>query len=290
MIRIVTPEEHRNLEYFFCRTWGKLPGLFVPKFWSDLIPPAIYDEPAIFHAIIALSLTHKADLSNTRGKDMILFDDLERTALLHYSKSIRLLQPHLNSGSQSSTRTSLITCLIFVFLEYLRGHYSNGHMHLINGLQLLQSNMGQESSAKGPDTESSQSSTAYTDEWIRELFFRVHVQSNMLCFRLPNVIPFANSFPRIIGTGAFQSIDEARNELDQAIMAMTEVKSQLESVSQDTDNPYHHQHHHHQKEIQSMLKCWIERYRLTHSDPHRIREARNKWAYQMLLVRTHRNR
>ena len=91
------------------------------------------------HAVLSLSSVHKRDtyvgVYGTQ-QDSVL-DQQERFTLQHYSKAIRLLQPHLSSTDKSSTRTILITCFVFICLELLCGRFATAQSHLQNGLRII---------------------------------------------------------------------------------------------------------------------------------------------------------
>ena len=63
--------------------------------------------------------------------------DIEEFMLQHYNKAIHALRANTTTNSKYSLRVALITCMIFVALEYLRGQYQIGSAHLRYGIQLL---------------------------------------------------------------------------------------------------------------------------------------------------------
>lgn len=111
-----------GFEYFRRYTSTKLPGLFESGFWDSLVLQASDQEPAVLHAVTALGAAHKND---------------EHISLIEYNKAIQHLRKSLNSSDRDTLRVCLITCLLFVCIELLRGGFKAGYAHLSNGLRIL---------------------------------------------------------------------------------------------------------------------------------------------------------
>lgn len=111
-----------GFEYFRRYTSTKLPGLFESGFWDSLVLQASDQEPAVLHAVAALGAAHKND---------------EHISLVEYNKAIQHLRKSLNSSDRDTIRVCLITCLLFVCIELLRGGFKAGYTHLSTGLRML---------------------------------------------------------------------------------------------------------------------------------------------------------
>ncbi|KAH8130854.1 hypothetical protein LI328DRAFT_159129 [Trichoderma asperelloides] len=122
MHRIAGRPASIGFEYFRRYTSTKLPGLFESGFWDSLVLQASDQEPAVLHAVTALGAAHKND---------------EHISLIEYNKAIQHLRQSLNSSDRDALRVSLITCLLFVCIELLRGGFKAGYAHLSNGLRIL---------------------------------------------------------------------------------------------------------------------------------------------------------
>lgn len=61
-------------------------------------------------------------------------------ALQHYTKAIRLLRERLTNGTQSYTVT-LLSCILFITLEFLRGNAYSAITHLRSGLGIIRSRL-----------------------------------------------------------------------------------------------------------------------------------------------------
>ena len=133
-VESVSTKELEYLEWFACRSRVNWPGAFGSSFWNTLVLQASAREPAVLHALLALSAAHRSEWhysSDATG------DPYEQFALLEYTKAIHHLQPHFAAKNSESSSITMITCLIFVHLEFLRGHYKAGLGHLRSGIRLL---------------------------------------------------------------------------------------------------------------------------------------------------------
>lgn len=138
MIGKLSQEEHTAFDWFMHKNTTKLSGLFTSAFWDELVFQASAQEPAVRHAVIALSSAQKAEKLHRKSFGCHDEDDAERFTLQQYNKAIGYLREHRHSSqSAESTRIVLITCMIFVVLEFLRGRYQMGFVHLKSGIKLL---------------------------------------------------------------------------------------------------------------------------------------------------------
>lgn len=82
------------------RTATKIPGAFISEFWTVLLPQASHSEPAVLHALLALSAVHFDGTSqNDTVQDGIAKNRtvehgprLERLTLEHYNYAIHHLK------------------------------------------------------------------------------------------------------------------------------------------------------------------------------------------------------
>ena len=129
------------LEFFRERTSIKLPGVFTSSFWGVLIFQAGCQEPAVLHAIVALGAAHRSQSipRHAAQKRDGPPDADELLALGEYNKAIGHLRRHgsQNRPDKESLRVILVTCLVFICIDMLRGEFKFGQTHLQNGLTLL---------------------------------------------------------------------------------------------------------------------------------------------------------
>lgn len=110
-------QERGYLEWCTCHTSVKLPGLFGSHFWDTLILQACDSEQAVLNAVLALGCAYK--VKHSPGEP----SSDERSMLSHYNKAIHHLEPaFLFDNSRQQARVALITCMLFIYLEILRGN------------------------------------------------------------------------------------------------------------------------------------------------------------------------
>ncbi|KAL7623119.1 hypothetical protein AAE478_006799 [Parahypoxylon ruwenzoriense] len=216
LIKTVSKEESRCLEWFTYRTAMKLPGAFKFGFWDTLVFQAISTEPAVLHAVLALSSAHRREgLPVDISLKEHIPDEQEQFTLQHYSRAITHLQPHFLTKNRASIRVALLTCLVFIIMEYLRGRYRVGNTHLQNGLKLLNefqtqtTTVGSHKILRKPWCDS-------VDAWIIEAFVRFDVQAKLLgCgSQYLYTIPEDSADDTPIIESAFRSIYQARKHID----------------------------------------------------------------------------
>lgn len=129
--------ERRSLSFFQNRTALELSGSFHNDFWFSTVLPFAQRDPAVRHAMIALSSMHEhyAGIDHFAPPSGIGF------ALDHYGKAIRELV-RLNNQKQGEDNfdCALVTCALFSSFESLQGHYHQACKHAISGMKMLAEN------------------------------------------------------------------------------------------------------------------------------------------------------
>ena len=210
-------EEKEYFEWFKYRTATKLPGSFVSRFWDTLLFQASSNEPAVFHAVLAMSSVHKRGVvdANDHTVPENGSNEQEISMLKHYVKAISHLKPHFSKKAKASFQVALITCVTFVYLDFLRGHFRTAQTHLQNGLKILRETHMLSNGNDGilrwkPCFES-------TDDWIVEAFSRLHLQVELFkhAYQHPCLVIQATS-PES-QTLVFHSINEAWQQMGQLL-------------------------------------------------------------------------
>ena len=196
-------------------TAAELSGYYDSSFWENLILAASVQEPALRHAVIAIGALHE-DFSQKR-----LTDSASRTesrtegretefALNQYAKAMGVLRRSLSNGKQEPL-TALMSCILFVCFDSLRGWFKSAMVHLQSGLRILR------------DMRNSSTDNHIVEDNIAPLFMRLSIQSfiyvdtrstsdrRAFAKELMNV-----SAREIIISEQFESLEEARNALNQA--------------------------------------------------------------------------
>lgn len=204
--------EQACFEWYTQRSAKKLPGAFRSDYWQTMLLRASVTEPAIRHAVLALGSSHRADVQGAGSLISDLNDERALCTVRQYSKAINHLQPYLSDKVTTSVRITLVACVLFVSMEFLRGHYSQGIIHLKHGLCLLQE------SAIIVQDHASTSASAQVDVWLVTIFTRLLVQAKLLG-QIPTV-----SYQGLLDflpqqdPETFSSVLEARRSLDHLLL------------------------------------------------------------------------
>lgn len=190
----VSDAEHRYLDWFTQRTATKMAGMFAWDFWDNLLLQATANEPAVLHAVLALSTAHHSrfsrgltEISDPHTSWTDVPGALEEFTLQQYNKAIGHLsqQPSSKGGNvKPVVRVTLITCAVFISLEVLRGNYRTANKHLQNGLRLL--DQMKPSTPTGPRRTGSMTlvvgpkhNREVIDDWLVDTFARLNLQSTL---------------------------------------------------------------------------------------------------------------
>ncbi|KAI1778625.1 hypothetical protein F4818DRAFT_305583 [Hypoxylon cercidicola] len=261
----VSNDESRCLEWFTHRTAMKLPGVFKFGFWDTLVFQAVSKEPAVLHAVLALSSAHKREgLCIDTSATEYVPDEQQQFTLRHYSKAIGHLQPHFSAHDNSSVRVALVTCLIFVFMEYLRGHYQTSSTHLQNGLRLL-NEFHARSSAIDCYSLFHEPCCDSVDAWIIQAFIRLDVQAKFLG-QGSQYLDFMleDSASKSLTPGfMFQSINQARQHLDRLFNQIFHLTHECHGQLCPDDLSYPSALLAKQRGIQQGLTSWYQAYTIS---------------------------
>ncbi|KAL9619619.1 MAG: hypothetical protein Q9160_005806 [Pyrenula sp. 1 TL-2023] len=169
-------DDFRYIQFFHLRSAPALLGYYEgdQPFWSKLLLQASFTDAAVRHAVVAVSFTfelfEKAQsegFSSTQQgsgwnrmegegfKAYLESKPVERDFILRqYNHAIRSLTQR-EPGCCPSKEVILITCVLFICLEFLRENVEGALMHLSSGLQVLR--MKQGTGLATPEPESSPS-------------------------------------------------------------------------------------------------------------------------------------
>lgn len=145
--RRVDADELVCFDFFQFRCLAKLPGFFDASFWEEIVPQLSYSAPAVFHAVIALAATQRSQEYTScmrKGPDNPFINysfeiqKWDRFALQQYNKSITRLQSCFEDMSHESVQIALITCVVFICIELMRGSYTRANVHIDHGINVLQ--------------------------------------------------------------------------------------------------------------------------------------------------------
>ncbi|PYI02318.1 hypothetical protein BO78DRAFT_351839, partial [Aspergillus sclerotiicarbonarius CBS 121057] len=135
----LTSDEHRCISFFQNRVGPSIVGYFDCVLWQRLVLQISQDEPAAFHAVVAFSAVY-ADYE-TRGlprKVNEMDNSLQRFALDQCARAYRRLNSRSESQDPELRDITLVCCVLFIMVEWMRGQYNTASIHLKNGLRILQ--------------------------------------------------------------------------------------------------------------------------------------------------------
>ncbi|KAF2132926.1 hypothetical protein P153DRAFT_382549 [Dothidotthia symphoricarpi CBS 119687] len=129
----------RSLEFYYHCVGPMLSGRFDTKFWSRIVLQMAHSEPAVRSALIALGYLNEHETGSLeyarRSADSK--DGYERkTFWLHYNKAIRYLVHRMVQPSYTP-EVGLVTCILFVCIEYLQADSHTAFAHVRNGLKIV---------------------------------------------------------------------------------------------------------------------------------------------------------
>ncbi|KAK6082471.1 C6 zinc finger domain protein [Seiridium cupressi] len=278
---ITSPKQQRCFEWFVFRTAPKIPSAFFSGFWDTLVFQASSSEAAVFHATLALSSAHQTNPSIGRrsaSSKLLVRDEDESFMLQQYSNAISHLQTHFSSGTRASVRVTLITCLLFICLELLRGRYRSAIHHLESGLKLLRDF----DAGKAPENIGNlmYHSQPFADYWITETFSRLHVSTAMFGQISPHLYPASSGIELLPRT--FCSSDQARHSLDHITARAIDLALRASKVNIAIHPKNFALLADVQRQLRSDRSCWIELYIRSKAYIDSKKSFLGSWAYEML--------
>ncbi|KFY51578.1 hypothetical protein V497_09027 [Pseudogymnoascus sp. VKM F-4516 (FW-969)] len=221
LIRIAgTAQEKRGFQYFIVNTSRELTGYYSSSFWDYLVLQASVAEPSLRHAVIAIAALHEEFTTKHLGGVSLGHKNAESIfAVKQYMKAISHLRRSLSARKQAPL-TALMSCLLFVCFDYLRGNFDSAMLHLQSGLEIFGDLRGQ-GEEDGDIAEQS----------IAPLFMRLTAQS-ILYIDTRNAFDqrqFAKQLMHIRLSGpsdipeTFGSLEEARSALNIATNGLFRV-------------------------------------------------------------------
>lgn len=278
----VSTDEYALLDWFMRRTVRKLPGVFSSAFWDTLLYQASATEPAVLHAILALSSAHRKEGIDSKDleKKKNTVDELERSTLQQYSNAISHLQPHFSDVNKASVRVALITCLVFIYMEFLRGNYKTANSHLQTGLKLLEETQIPSRTSTFNDLLILKPSQDSADDCIVETFIRLQVQAVLfgqlsLHFYLTPDTP-EHEMSRL----AFRSVNDSRQHLDRLLSAIFHFTEQCRQQVPPEDSIFREK----QQRIKAGLATWLSIYQSSQGVPGGKNMMGDPMAYQLLHI------
>ncbi|KAI1156947.1 hypothetical protein F4825DRAFT_140939 [Nemania diffusa] len=263
----LSPEQETCFEWFRHRTYTKLPLPFITPFWQTLVLQACATEPAILHAALALGSAHQKESlqGGDTGEPRVALDSQQKFMLREYGRAMRGLQPHFSSQDRRSVHVAFVVCTLFTFFENILGRYAAANAHLHSGLRLLA-----ETYSPVDRVDSGTIATKrreYVDDWIIEIFARLHVQAALLGQGLLGIYPRLPVFPLTPIPGVFESTNQAAHHMDRLILEILHLVDQSSMLNGGATDPSLLIGFQDSKQrLRGELKLWLAAYDATNAD------------------------
>ncbi|CCC05893.1 unnamed protein product [Sordaria macrospora k-hell] len=128
-------DEKRSFHFFQDVTAPCLSGDFDGAFWRVLVLQICESEPAVKHAVLAVSSLHEV-MVRSAVAPYVDITGKQSFALFQYNKAISCLLDRM-PDVDSRPLVPLLTCILFVFLEFMQFKDVESLIHLNQGHQIL---------------------------------------------------------------------------------------------------------------------------------------------------------
>lgn len=184
------------------------------SFWCKIAPQMAQSEPSIRHALIALGYFNKVTTGSL--KHARLNDERHETLFFHYNKSVRSLIERMKQAS-FVPEVGLVTCILFVCIEFLRGDFITAFTHLQNGLKMIsewhQRRSGSSKKGERPKLRAIVQGALKSADNMTEiipLFFRTTTVALLFGVRAEKIVDISPSIPPKVKSKPFRDVWEAR--------------------------------------------------------------------------------
>ncbi|KAH7157345.1 hypothetical protein B0J13DRAFT_168447 [Dactylonectria estremocensis] len=126
-----TDQEAHAFDHYRARSARILSGAVDAGFWGGLVLKLSAVEPAVRHAVLAVSSLHECvEVKRTTGRDLD-----RRFAFREYGNAIRSLRNWAQRDEPSAL--PLLVCILFVCIEFLADRDTASQMHIAQGRNIL---------------------------------------------------------------------------------------------------------------------------------------------------------
>ena len=116
-----------------CSTWDM-------SVWRRLVLPMSVNEPIIRHAVVALSALSRPGEGNAA------------LGLKQYNLAMKGLQNAISTDDQRTQNLILVTCLLFVAIEFVQHGWKQAQSHLSGGLSIIEETQRRTTHTRSSDT------------------------------------------------------------------------------------------------------------------------------------------
>ncbi|KAE8365738.1 hypothetical protein BDV27DRAFT_156618 [Aspergillus caelatus] len=207
-------DERRCFNVFQTYTVPMMVSWFDSEVWQQIVPRMSQAEPAIYHAVVALSVIHEdSEITGSPPGAMNIKNSYHRFALAQYSKAASMLCKRLGSNDPQVRAVALMCCIMFSCFDLSRGNYKAAFTHLQKGVQIME---GQRVKANQRHTFlQSPNSWSPTEYALTRVLIHVDVQSA----HFGESGPLLHLYPITLGEGghnrpSLNSLAEVKQSLD----------------------------------------------------------------------------
>ncbi|TVY30836.1 putative transcriptional regulatory protein [Lachnellula hyalina] len=228
-----TARQRRSFNFFLEFTAPHLcaPEALTDEFWKTLLLRTAHHEPVVKHAIIALGALHE-----TFEKDGFDSGDKE-FAVSQYIRALELMvKPESKKRNGLSVDVALITCVLFVCFEILRGNHVSALSHIDGGAKILREHQdGGSPSGSNNQSALTESSTPYVPvSTLHLIFSRLDLQASQITYDRPRRLmdPFLYPIMNSSNTSTITSPPSLQlptdfTSLDEAVAALSDIGTSI---------------------------------------------------------------
>lgn len=193
-------DEKRSFHFFQHVTAPTLSGDFDAFFWRVLVLQICQTEPAVKHAILAVSSLHESMLQETHTVAPYTDGSSRQAfALQQYNKAISCM---LDQMTEADARPlgPLLTCVLFVCIEFMQNKDNESLIHLEQGRQIL-AQLDRKARSTDPEMD-----------MIKQHLVPMYTRLSLTSFMFGgNPVPIPSELKTLQNVPcAFESIDEAQ--------------------------------------------------------------------------------
>ena len=132
--------EERAFAFFLQKAAPVLSGALDSSFWARLVPQLGQSEPVIWNAVLAIGSLYEHPRISPYPIECVgvspVMDRHHHRALKWYNKAIAGFKIHIQQNPDDSS-LALLSCLLFICIEFQQDNYSNALALLEQGFKLL---------------------------------------------------------------------------------------------------------------------------------------------------------
>ncbi|KAL4786858.1 hypothetical protein BJX76DRAFT_364704 [Aspergillus varians] len=233
-------DEKRCVDRFRNLLTSKLAQPFGSHFWSSLVHQLSLAEPAVLHASIALTSAHEGFVQGHGPLDPSILAPSAPFVLHQYNRAIRALTSRAPRETPGSLRVAVVSCVLFICLEMLRGDLNAMHAHFDSGVKLLLQLQHRDKGRLPPATHAVlvKHDPEFFDDHLVDVFARLNLQFLLLGHVSQKRETFVSSFQyghQIHLPRYFSSVRQLRQSLSPILLAGLHMMKEIDRMTLTTD-------------------------------------------------------